>query len=112
MEDAFLGRASAAAPKGSVEVEATLPTALAHHQAGRFDEARALYERILAVDPVQVTALANLAMLHQQRLCFAEAERCYAKALAVKRTPELLSNLSVLRRTQGDLAQAERLLIE
>jgi Flp pilus assembly protein TadD len=93
-------------------VEALVRAALAHHQAGRFDEAKALYERILAVDPAHQATLANLAMLHQQRLSFAEAERWYAKALAVKRTAALLSNLSVLRRTQGDLADAERLLIE
>ncbi|MBV9430945.1 MAG: tetratricopeptide repeat protein, partial [Hyphomicrobiales bacterium] len=89
-----------------------LAAALAHHQTGRFDDAQALYERILAADPVQGTALANLAMLHQRRLSFDEAERCYAKALTVKRTPALLSNLSVLRRVQGNFADAERLLIE
>ncbi|MBW0005080.1 MAG: tetratricopeptide repeat protein [Hyphomicrobiales bacterium] len=96
----------------ATEIELLASAALAHHQAGRFDEAHSLYERILTADPVHPTALANLAMLHQQRFSFAEAERWYARALAVKRTPELLSNLSVLRREHGDLAGAERLLIE
>ncbi|HEV3248241.1 MAG TPA: tetratricopeptide repeat protein [Beijerinckiaceae bacterium] len=99
-------------PTGATKMDALIATALAHHQAGRFDQAQALYERIVAFEPAHPTALANLAMLHQQRLAFTEAERWYARALAVKRTPEILSNLSVLRRAQGDLAGAERLLIE
>jgi Flp pilus assembly protein TadD len=112
MSKTSAGPASANEPSGATEIEGWLAAALAHHGAGRFDQAQPLYERILAADPAQATALANLALLHQQRLSFAEAERWYAKALAVRRTPELLSNLSVLRRTQGDLAGAERLLIE
>ncbi len=106
------GPPAASGPRGAAKKEALIATALAHHQAGRFDEAQAFYKRILTVDRAHPAALANLAMLHQQRLAFTEAERCYAKALAVKRTPELLSNLSVMRRAQGDLAGAERLLIE
>jgi tetratricopeptide (TPR) repeat protein len=112
MSKTSAGPASANEPSGATEIEGWLAAALAHHGAGRFDQAQALYERILAADPAQATALANLALLHQQRLSFAEAERWYAKALAVQRTPEVLSNLSVLRRTQGDLAGAERLLVE
>jgi len=51
-------------PRGATKVEALIATALAHHQAGRFDQAQALYKRIVAFEPAHPTALANLAMLN------------------------------------------------
>lgn len=92
--------------------EALLVEALTHHQANRIDRAEALYRRILADEPHHIAALSNMAMLHHQRQALAEAEHWYAKALAVRRTPELLSNIATLRRAQGDLKEAEKLLKE
>jgi Flp pilus assembly protein TadD len=93
-------------------IESLLAEALHHHRAGRLDHADQLYRRILAARPAHPQALANMGMLHHQRRALPEAEAWYAKALAVQRTPGLLSNLAVLQREQGDLPGAERLLCE
>lgn len=93
-------------------IEALLAAALDHHRAGRLDHADQLYRRILAARPTHPPALANLGMLHHQRSALPEAAAWYAKALAAQRTPELLRNLAVLQREQGDLPGAERLLCE
>jgi tetratricopeptide (TPR) repeat protein len=93
-------------------VQDWLGAAIRHHQAGQLDQAEPLYRRILAGEPGHPVALANLAMLYHQSRALAAAEACYIRALAIQRTPELLSNLGLLRREQGDLAGAERWLRE
>ena len=96
----------------TLPVQTLLGEAIRQHQAGALDQAEPLYRRILAVAPNHQATLANMAMLHHQRRALPDAELWYARALAVQRTPELLSNLAMLRRETGDLASAENLLTE
>ena len=67
-------------PGGS---EATLQRAIGLHQAGRLDEAAALYRQILTRDPSQFDALYCLGMVAAQRGQFVEAERLIGQALQV-----------------------------
>lgn len=94
------------------DLQALLVEALRHHQAGALDQAEQFYRRMLLERPGHQAALANLGMVFHQRRALAEAETWYARALAAERTPEVLNNLATLRREQGDLAGAERLLAE
>ena len=52
---------------------ASFDSALRAHQAGRLDEAEALYEAVLGPDPGHATALQMLGVLHAQRGDFARA---------------------------------------
>ena len=80
-----------------------LVLAVEHHVAGRLDAAEALYRPLLDLAPQHPAALANMAMLCQQRRKPVEAAAFYERALAVGRTPELLSNLAgeFFQRTLG-----------
>lgn len=98
--------------KAASPVPMLLAEALRRHQAGELDQAEQLYRRILAEVPTHQGALANMGMLFHQRRMLDEAETWYAAALAVQRTPEVLSNLAMLRRGHGDLVTAEQLLTE
>ncbi|MBF0261966.1 MAG: tetratricopeptide repeat protein [Magnetococcales bacterium] len=64
---------------------ATTPfqAALIHHQAGRLERAVAMYERILAEDPDEPRALANLAIALNQLRRHAEAETICRRAIRV-----------------------------
>jgi Flp pilus assembly protein TadD len=92
------------------EVPALLKEALGYHQAGQLEAAEPLYLRILASDAGNATSLANLGMLHHQRGHFDAAADWYQRALAVRRTPEALSNLAMLERAKGQLPYAVTLL--
>jgi protein O-GlcNAc transferase len=56
---------------------------MAAHQAGNFDEAEALYRRVLKADEKQYLVLQMLGVLHAQRGNFQEAERQLQAAIAL-----------------------------
>ncbi|MGH8662582.1 MAG: tetratricopeptide repeat protein [Burkholderiales bacterium] len=56
---------------------------VALHQAGRLDEAEALYRQVLRMEPRHATALTMLGTLHAQRRNPAEAERLFGMSLEV-----------------------------
>ncbi|MBL26414.1 MAG: hypothetical protein CMM50_02520, partial [Rhodospirillaceae bacterium] len=60
---------------------ADLHTALAHHQAGRFDQAEALYRALLAAQPDHADALHLLGVLRLQQDDPAEAAALIARAI-------------------------------
>jgi len=59
----------------------SLEAALQLHQAGRLDEAEAMYRRLLSVDPSSVDVHFNLGVARAQRGKMAEAIGCYSKAI-------------------------------
>lgn len=79
---------------------------------GHIDQAIICYRQAIEIRPEYLDANNNLAAALSEQGRLADAEPLYRKALAINRTPELLSNLGLLRREQGDLAGAERLLRE
>ena len=60
-----------------------LRRAMASHQAGKFDEAEALYRSVLNVDAKQYPVLQMLGVLHAQRGNYPEAERRLNAAMAL-----------------------------
>lgn len=84
-----------------------LQAALAAHKAGRLDEARALYERILAAEPKHADALNLSGMLLLQRGDAARGEARIARAIAARpREPLYHANLAKAQQARGDAAGA------
>ncbi len=75
--------ASGPAGAGAFDIEGALRTALAHHQAGRLDEAKELYRRVLRAEPEQADALNLLGVAVQDGGDAAEAVRLIRRAIAV-----------------------------
>ena len=99
-------------PGGGRGLEA-LQRAVGLHQAGRLDEAAALYRQVLDANPKQADALYFLGMLAAQRAHFAEAERLIAQALNLNpKNADAHSNyagvLNALNRPQQALASLDR----
>ncbi|MBX9774125.1 MAG: tetratricopeptide repeat protein [Xanthobacteraceae bacterium] len=97
---------------GAGEFE-TLQRAVSLHQAGRLDEAAALYRSVLAVNPDHADALYFLGMVAAQRSQFIEAERLIGRMLALNtRNADAYSNyggiLRALNRPQEALAALDR----
>jgi tetratricopeptide (TPR) repeat protein len=63
---------------------ATLADALALHRAGKFEEAGALYDRVLQVHPEQPDALHLRGVVHMQRGELREAVRLIGKAIVLR----------------------------
>jgi len=86
-----------------------MATALAHHQAGRFDLAEEIYRRILAVEPQHAEALHLWGVIAHQRGEHALAAERIRQAIAL--APEMAgfhSNLGEVCRSLGDFDQALR----
>jgi predicted O-linked N-acetylglucosamine transferase (SPINDLY family) len=82
--------------------------AVQHHQAGRLDEAIAMYRQVLSEDAANVVAFSNLGAALQQQGRLEEAAGCYERALAL--APDLveaLGNLGTVRKQQGKSTEAE-----
>ena len=85
-----------------------LREALAHHQAGRLDAARAGYEQILAGEPKHFNALNLLGMVRHARGEHAEAAELLSRAIAV--APSVAgfhNNLGNILLAQRQHAEAE-----
>ena len=83
--------------------------ALAHHKAGRADEAEALYQQTLERNPAHADALCNLGALMGGLGELDEAARFYARALELRpEDAEVHSNLGNVMMARGRTAEAER----
>src|SRR5947209_10258184 len=84
-----------------------LQAAVAHHQAGRLDEAERLDQRILAEQPAHADALHLLGVAAHQRGAHARAIDLILKAIAVNpAAAPYHSNLAEAYRAAGDLDRA------
>lgn len=84
-----------------------LDQALTHHQAGRLQDAEALYRKVLDAQPGHADALHGLGLLALQRGYASEAITLIEQALHLKpRWAEAHSNLGLALQAQGDLKQA------
>ena len=98
------------------EADSAFQDALAHHKAGRLDEAAALYESAIAARADFTDAMINLGALRSAQEQFDSAAEWYAKVL--ERLPDdatALTNYANLRQRQGrhaDAASAYRRVIE
>jgi tetratricopeptide (TPR) repeat protein len=78
-------------------------TAIAHHRAGRLDEAEAIYRDVLKQAPKEPDALNLLGVLLQDRGRPARAVQLISQALRARRNfPEALTNLARAQRAAGD----------
>jgi predicted O-linked N-acetylglucosamine transferase (SPINDLY family) len=60
-------KGGAMTPVPAVEIRAAIEAALAHHQAGRLEQAEQIYRRILQSDPTEPNALHYLGLIAHQR---------------------------------------------
>ena len=82
--------------------------ALSHHKAGRLNEAAALYEAAIAVQPDHTDALCNLAALKSAQGMFEEAARHYQQALILlPGDTTILTNYANMLVRKGVPAEAE-----
>jgi tetratricopeptide (TPR) repeat protein len=87
--------------------EQRLAEAVAHHQAGRLDEAARLYQAVLEDDPAQCDALNLLGVIAQQQGDPDRAIALLSRALAVRENvPDFHNNIGEAYRARGDLDQA------
>ncbi|MGE0746718.1 MAG: tetratricopeptide repeat protein [Rhodospirillales bacterium] len=86
---------------------ALVQAGLAHHQAGRLDEAEAAYRRALALAPGHPDALHLSGVIAYQRGRLGEAIELYRRAVAVNPAyPAALNNLATALKDAGELAPA------
>ncbi len=86
-----------------------LHQAVAHHEAGRLDDAEALYEKVIKIDSRNANALNLLGVIAQTRKEFAEAKSLFARAIAGD--PKIASihfNLGNLLSTTQDIDGARK----
>ncbi|MGH8665104.1 MAG: tetratricopeptide repeat protein [Burkholderiales bacterium] len=99
-------------PRSEVTVQEALQAAMGLHRGGQFDEAQALYERILEAQPENADALHFLGLLMRQRSRHAEALELMRRAVAA--APDYASahnNLANLLCETGKLDEAARHLL-
>jgi predicted O-linked N-acetylglucosamine transferase (SPINDLY family) len=81
--------------------------ALAHYQAGQFEQAILCNQRALELDPINVVVLTNLSAALQCLSRFDEAMECLRRALSIcPGDLKLLTNLGMVLRAQGRLDEA------
>jgi len=87
---------------------AALEAALAHHRAGRIDEAAAIYRRVLVAEPRNADALHLLGVAAYQRRDYDTAIEMIGRAIAIdRRNPAFYGNLGVALLDRGRAAEAE-----
>ncbi len=88
-----------------------LEAAVARHRAGRFEEAAALYRRLLEREPANPDALHLLGVVSAQLGDAAEAVRAISRAIELRpETPDFHYNLALAHRDQGDRGKARERL--
>jgi tetratricopeptide (TPR) repeat protein len=89
-------------------IVACLQEALAHHQAGRLDEAEGLYQRVLAIEPLQPDAVHLLGMAALARGRLDDALRLLRQATQLKPNEAVfVSDLGVVHEARGNFREAE-----
>ena len=102
-----VGAKSAHAPGFPVAVADRLQTGLAHHQAGRFAEAEACYQRVLAVQPENADALHLIGNIAYQVGRHDVAIAMIGQAIRRNgRNPLYFSNLALALGSQGRFEEA------
>ncbi|HTI86778.1 MAG TPA: tetratricopeptide repeat protein [Alphaproteobacteria bacterium] len=92
---------------GSPPVHANLEAGLAHHRAGRLDDARANYERVLAIDPCDARALDLLGMVHIVQGRAEEGLACFQRAVeSAPDFPPALNHLGLALKNAGRVDEA------
>jgi tetratricopeptide (TPR) repeat protein len=94
-------------------VDAELLAGVALEEAGRLDEAIALYRRVLAVRPDSARAWTNLGNAQGARAATPDAEKAYREALRLSPAdPDALNNLAwLLLQDKQQLDEAEALAV-
>lgn len=86
-----------------------LKIAVAHHQAGRLQQAESIYRQILEVDAEHADALHLSGVIAQQRGELDSAEKSISKAISINATvADYHNNLGIVLRKQGKLDAAAR----
>jgi protein O-GlcNAc transferase len=84
-----------------------LQTAAAHHQSGRYEDARRFYQKVLKADPRNADALSLFGVLFAQTGDLPQALAMLWKAAASNpRDPGIHFNLASVHRQQGAIAEA------
>src|SRR5215467_15910688 len=84
-----------------------LAQAIAHHQAGRLQEAEQLYRQVVAVEPNNVDALHHLGIIAHEQGRNELAKEYILHALALKADfAEAVHNLGIALDALGDRAEA------
>ena len=85
----------------AASAEGRLQHALAHHRAGRLDAAAALYQAVLADDPLEADALQLMGVVLHAKGDLLGAERLVRQALRLRDTPRINANLALVLGAQG-----------
>src|ERR1700704_4471148 len=93
---AYGARAGKNITRTSMTIQELLQRAVPLHQAGRLDEAKTLYDQVLAIEPANYAALHLMGLLRLQQARVHEALVLMEAALKVKPgAPETLSNYAM-----------------
>jgi len=98
--------AAAGSDKGRAELQASFKAATELTQAGKYDEAIAAYNQILATHPSIPEVQYNLGYIYSQKKDWASAEAAYKKALELK--PSYSEASIALARVYQDSGQADK----
>ncbi len=72
--------------------EGLFDLAYALNELGQIDEAKAVYERLIGLEPNNTSALNNLAVIHEKRGSVVEAQTLFAKATQLNKSEKLYSS--------------------
>lgn len=99
---------AAARPAGGERpADALLAEAAGHHQAGRLEEARALYREVAGIDPGNAFATHYLGVLAMQRGDLAQAVELMERALGMRQdVADFHANLGLCHRRRGEIGLA------
>src|SRR5690242_8998159 len=90
----------------SPQIVRAMQQAVAHHQAGRLQQAEQIYRDVLRQSPRDPDALQLLGLLHYQSGRHNEAIELISKAITIRPRPEFYVNLSQAQRSAGKLQEA------
>jgi predicted O-linked N-acetylglucosamine transferase (SPINDLY family) len=94
-------------PRSADDIDRLVDTAFAHHEAGKLDQAEALYRKAMEADPEHADALHLLGLVALQRGEFESAIELIERALPeLNDLPEVHLNLGNALRGVGRLAEA------
>src|SRR3954466_14521603 len=80
---------------------------MAHHKAGRFEEAATLYRDVLALAPENIAALTYLAKIYLRQRLLDDADVLLTRALGLKPDePRILSTIGDARQRRADFEGA------
>ena len=101
------GSLGASSPASALDVEGALRTALAHHQAGRLDEAKEMYRRVLRADADQADALNLLGVAVLDGGDAVEAIKLIRRAIGINSREALYyTNLGNALQAAGEVDEA------